>query len=201
MSRSPRRPLIAGLSVLIATGFTASAAAEINEAEFISCAAKVDQEERLACYDGMATRLNTEAQQIVADRAAKEKRLAEARAAEAAKLAAEQAAAEAARQAALAAAEAQAVEAAFGAEDLKAGDGRVARGIDDISSTLAQMIPGNSFVGSTFVLANGQAWRQKGGRPFKAKPGAEITVKRAALSGYELRVSGRKRAVRVDRVN
>lgn len=200
MRSALRRDVFLGLGIALCAGISVPAAAQLSETEFIACAAKVDQEERLTCYDGIAARLNEDARRVVAERAAEEQRLEEARAAEAERLAAAQAAAEAARQAEMIAAQQQTVESAFGAEDIRPGSGREARAQDSISSSLAQLIPGNQVAGNTFVLENGQAWRQKDGRPLNARPGSEITISRAALSGYELRVTGRKRTVRVDRI-
>lgn len=55
--------------------------------------------------------------------------------------------------------------------------------------------------GWLFVLEDGARWRQVDGEtlPLPPRPGAKVSIRRAALSSYMLNVSGR--ALRVERLN
>ncbi|MEO0499151.1 MAG: hypothetical protein AAF205_01160 [Pseudomonadota bacterium] len=192
------RPFL--ISVALGFGVVATgASAQDAERKIVECAAIVDGTERLACYDDLAAGVSAEARAIAERRRAEEERLAAIAKAEEERQAA-LAAAEAERQAALAAAEAaREAEMAIGAEQVLAGGGRAARDLESATFTVKEIVKQNRRKAQIF-FENGQVWQLKEDRPFRVRPGTELTIERAMMSGYKVSGDGVRRLTRVVRV-
>lgn len=168
----------------------APVAAQPLPATLVSCAAIAVDAERLACYDRTVAGLSAEARAI-----------SERRATETARLAAEKARADALAAEARAVAEAEAKRANFGAEGLPAtirpSDPDA---IDEIETTLTEVLT-NRAGQSTYLLGNGQLWRQiDGDSTFNIRNGEPVRIVRAAMGSYRLQFLRAKRFVSVRRL-
>ncbi len=156
----------------------------------ISCAAIAVDADRLACYDRAVIGLSAEARAI-----------SEHRAAATARLAAEKARADALAAEERAKTEAEAKRANFGSEGLPApirpSDPEA---IDEIETTLTEVLV-NRAGQNTYLLGNGQLWRQiDGDITYNIRPGEGVRIVRASMGSYRLQFLRAKRFVNVRRL-
>ncbi|WP_448582756.1 hypothetical protein [Thermaurantiacus sp.] len=158
------------LSLLVAGPALAQGTPKGTEA-FLACARIAGDAERLACYDRTVAALSAEGKRLAAERAA---------------------AAEAAEKA-----RATRVE-SFGARGVSPAQ-REER-IDRIEASIAETFT-DSQRKLVFLLDNGQMWRQTDG-VFLAivRPGTPVSVRRATMGGFTLRIESLNRSVPVMRV-
>ncbi len=177
---------------LLAVFFAAPLAAQpqARDAKLIECAAIATDADRLACYDRTVAALSAEARAVAEARAA----VAATAAAKAATEAA--AAAEAARLA-----QAETKRQAFGAEGLPA-DVRPSdpNAIGEIETVLTEILT-NRAGQATYLLENGQLWRQiDGDATFNVRAGEGVKISRAAMGSYRMQFLRSKRFVSVRRL-
>lgn len=151
-----------------------SAIAGVDQ-EMVRCSAVAGDAERLACYDRLAASLSAEAAASIEARRT--------------------AAAEAAKQAAIEAEKRRVDE--FGGE--QAG---VTRGggdkLDALSGKVVEAFldPYGKYL---LLLDNGQMWKQLDGKLLTVRAGDAISLERASLGSYMLRVDRQRRSVRARR--
>lgn len=175
------------LSLGAACAAPSFALADVPGADMVRCAAVVSDSERLACYDGLADRLGEAAAVAKARKQAAAE--AAAKAAAGAALAAEQAAA---------AAEARKVE-RFGAESTGNREALDDGKLNELSAKAVEIFT-DKYGMYRLMLDNGQLWKQVDGKLLTVRRGDEITVKRAALGSYRLKVERQGRSVTAKRL-
>ena len=163
------RLTIAGAALAV-IAVAAPAAAQQHETALMRCAGISDSEARLGCYDAIAADLSPAAKTMIAERQAED----------AARKAAAAAAVEAERVAKL-----RTAEEAFGYEQVASGEGREARDLDSITSTVSDTAK-NAGGRVIVFLANGQIWSSEDSISTRIKEGQEVTIERTLGGGYKL---------------
>lgn len=164
-----------------------AAHAQVAESDVVRCAAVVADAERLACYDAIADRVSAAASVAAARR-------------EAAVAAAAKAEAEAAAVAAKAAEEAAARKRdSFGAETTPQRDALADDKLSELTAKVADVYT-DRYGMYLLMLDNGQQWKQVDGKLLIPREGDDVTVKRAALGSYTLKIERQGRTVKVRRI-
>jgi len=185
--------IIAGLAALVASAAVSAAESDSAASAFMKCARISNDGQRLLCYDRLATdliELGLTARGGLPDAASPAAAGATAAPAPDPE-AAQPAATEAPEQAAASGSD------QFGVERMDDAPGTE---VDKIQSRYVGEFTG--WDGKTvFELENGQVWQQSGsGRMTYRVANPMITIKRAFMGSYLLKVEGRNKSVRVKRI-